>query len=323
MRVWVFLIVLLSSRAWAQSAEDKAASDALFDEGKRLVTAADYAHACAKFEASLKLVVRIGAKLNLADCYEKAGRTASAWAEFREAAALAARANDDARGSFANQRAGALEPYLAKLAIRVAPEDRIAGMTITRDGALVPEAVLETHVPVDPGEHTIQASAPGFQSWEQKITVVREKEHTIEVPRLLPAPEAPRAAPAPEPSAPPPVTASPATSHRKLAAYIVGGAGVAALAATGVLASSARSKWQSASPHCNAQDRCDAKGLSLNRDARALGNAATVAFIAGTVAVAAGVVLYVTAPGRSRERAVAIAPIAEPGFVGLVCEGGL
>jgi hypothetical protein len=322
MRVWVFLIVLLSSRAWAQSAEDKAASDALFDEGKRLIIAADYAHACAKFEASLKLVARIGAKLNLADCYEKAGRTASAWAEFREAAALAARANDDARSSFANQRAAALEPYLAKLAIRVAPEDRIAGMTITRDGALVPEAVFETHVPVDPGEHTIQASAPGFQSWEQKITVVREKEHTIEVPRLLPAPEAPRAAPAPEPSAASPAT-PPATSHRKLAAYIVGGAGVAALGATGILASAARSKWQSASPHCNAQDHCDAKGLSLNRDARTLGNAATVTFIAGTAAIAAGVVLYLTAPGRSRERAVAIAPVVAPGFVGVVYEGGL
>jgi len=315
------LVLLFSSQAWAQSAEDKAGSNALFDEGKRLVAAGDYTHACAKFEASLKLVVRVGAKLNLADCYEKAGRTASAWAEFREASALAARANDDARSSFANQRAAALEPYLAKLAIRIAPEDRVAGLTITRDGTLVPEAVYESHVPLDPGEHTIQASAAGFQSWEQKITVVREKEHAIEVPRLLPAPEAPRAAAASEPSAPPAAPASP-TSRRKLAAYVVGGTGIAALGATGVLALVARSKWHGAAEHCDAQDRCDPTGLALNHDARTFGNAATVTFIAGTAAVAAGVVLYLTDPGRSRERAVAIAPTVAPGLVGVVCEGG-
>src|SRR5450755_429104 len=98
-------VVLLSGSAWAQNAQDKAAADSLFDDGKRLVAAGDFEHACPKFEASLKLSPRVGVKLNLADCYEKAGRTASAWAEFREAAAFAARSNDEQRGAFATQRA--------------------------------------------------------------------------------------------------------------------------------------------------------------------------------------------------------------------------
>src|SRR5262245_35574652 len=188
-RVWISLIAIVPSLAHAQSAEDRAASDTLFDEAKKLMAAEDYARACPKFEASLKLVERIGAKLNLADCYEKAGRTASAWAAFREVAALASRANDEARVTFARQRAAALEPYLAKLTIKVATADRVDGLTITRDGAIVPDAMYETSVPVDPGDHIIQATAPKFQSWSQRVTVVREKTFTVEVPRLAPEPE--------------------------------------------------------------------------------------------------------------------------------------
>ena len=84
------LVTLSPVVAAAQSSSgDKAAADALFDEGKRLLAAGDTAQACAKFETSMKLFDQLGTRLNLADCYEKVGRTASAWAEFREAASLA------------------------------------------------------------------------------------------------------------------------------------------------------------------------------------------------------------------------------------------
>lgn len=313
-------VSLLGSAAHAQSAQDKAAADALFDEAKRLVAAGDFEHACPKFEASLKLVVRVGAKLNLADCYEKDGRTASAWAEFREAAALATRSNDEERRAFATQRASALEPYLAKLTIKVA--ERVPGLTITRDGALVADVSYDTAIPIDPGEHTIQASADGFQPWSQKISVVREKTHTVEVPRL-----------APEPKKEHPDLTGPnlavndddavrQRAHgRKVMGVVVGVVGLAAAGAGVALGFIAKSNWQDAHDnHCNAQDQCDPTGVSQVGDARSLGTIATVTTIAGGVALAAGVVIYLTAP-RPHDHAVSIAPVVGPGMAGFAIGG--
>src|SRR5437868_1261848 len=82
-------LTFVASNLGAQSAGDKATSEALFSDGRKLMADKKYGEACPKFEASLKLDPGLGAMLNLADCYEKNGQTASAWAEFREASASA------------------------------------------------------------------------------------------------------------------------------------------------------------------------------------------------------------------------------------------
>src|ERR1700678_3583891 len=92
--VAVALSVLASGTAWGQSASGAAAAEALFDEGKALMAAGNYASACPKFAESNRLDEGIGTSLWLADCFEKNGQTASAWAEFRAAAALAVKASD-------------------------------------------------------------------------------------------------------------------------------------------------------------------------------------------------------------------------------------
>ena len=76
---------------------DKATAEALFAEGRRLMSSGDYKTACPKFAASQKLDPGLGTSLNLADCYEKLGKTASAWAEFRDAAAAAHRVGSKER----------------------------------------------------------------------------------------------------------------------------------------------------------------------------------------------------------------------------------
>jgi uncharacterized protein HemY len=83
------VIVGWSQVALAQG--DKATAEALFAEGRRLMSSGNYATACQKFAASQKLDPALGTSLNLADCYDKSGRTASAWAESRDAAAAAHR----------------------------------------------------------------------------------------------------------------------------------------------------------------------------------------------------------------------------------------
>ena len=97
------IVALASARtSLAQtSAADKAAAQALFDEGKRLMDAGQFAQACPKFADSEKLDPGVGTLLNLGVCYEKNGQTASAWATYKEAASAAANAGEAAREKYA------------------------------------------------------------------------------------------------------------------------------------------------------------------------------------------------------------------------------
>ena len=60
---------------------NKATAEALFTEGRALATSGKCAEAIPKFQASQKLDPGVGTLLNLAECYEQVGKTASAWAE--------------------------------------------------------------------------------------------------------------------------------------------------------------------------------------------------------------------------------------------------
>src|SRR5512140_3368779 len=71
---------------------DTALALSLFEEARKLASDGNYEAACPKFLASYNQVQKLGTLLNLADCYEKQGKTASAWARFVEAQGLAERA---------------------------------------------------------------------------------------------------------------------------------------------------------------------------------------------------------------------------------------
>jgi hypothetical protein len=65
--------IAAASAAHADVAERRAAAQALFDEGRRLMSDAAYEAACAKFQASYELDPGLGTLLHQADCYEKVG----------------------------------------------------------------------------------------------------------------------------------------------------------------------------------------------------------------------------------------------------------
>src|SRR5579883_3437679 len=98
-------------------ANDAAAAEQLFDEAKQLIASGHYAEACPKLEQSQKLDAGLGTQFHLADCFQHLGRTATAWALFREVASEARASGQTARGRVAKDRADALEPFLSKLAI--------------------------------------------------------------------------------------------------------------------------------------------------------------------------------------------------------------
>src|SRR3982751_5168116 len=113
----IALCLLVGERVGrADTAGEQAIALTLFNEGKALAAAGDYAGACVKFEAADRLTGWLGVELNLGDCYARLGRTASAWVVWRKGAAKAEAAHDE-RAGYARSQAEQLEPLLARLSV--------------------------------------------------------------------------------------------------------------------------------------------------------------------------------------------------------------
>jgi serine/threonine-protein kinase len=294
--------------ARAQSANDKAAAEALFDEGKKLLDQNRTAEACQRFEASQKLDAGVGTLLFLADCYERTDRFASAWATFREAAAMAKTAADDKREKIARGRADSLEGKLFKLT--VAAQEPLPGLVIKRDGETIEQSVWGVALPVDAGSHTIEASAPGYVTFTRKVDVPKTSgAETVVVPKLekdtAPPPTTtapPTASPpvAPPPQPPPPPPRDERGNGLLIGGLVVGGLGVVGLAVTGALAGVATSKYAEGDDSCEGTVCSDPAAVQSANDARQLGDVATGTFIAGLGLAAVGATLvivhFATAP---------------------------
>src|SRR5262245_41031428 len=83
-----------------------------FQTAKKLMADGDFVHACPKLAESQRLDPGGGTVLTLALCHEGEGKTATAWAEFNEARALAVRDGQKDREIVAREHTAALEPKL-------------------------------------------------------------------------------------------------------------------------------------------------------------------------------------------------------------------
>jgi len=288
------------------AAGDMAAAEVLFREGRRLLDSGQLAAACAKFAESQRLDPSSGTLLNLADCHEREGKVATAWAEFLSASRLARTQAEDARAAEAKRRADELEPRLSYLSVTVAEPS--SGMVIYRDDIELDAAALASRLPVDPGEHVIRATAPGCQEWSRPLSVGMEPGHqTVTIPPLEkeapPAPEPPAAPPAaapprPAPPAPepPPAEADEPASTGTMAGYVVGGAGLV-LTGLGVWAGlSARSTYASAEDMCRTHRDCSPGAMEERDAAEFEANLSNAAVGLGLIGVATGVLLLFTEP---------------------------
>jgi serine/threonine-protein kinase len=292
--------------------DQKAAAQLLFEQGRDLVEHGNFAQACPKLAESERLDPGTGTRLWLADCYESNGQTASAWAMFKEAAASAAQSNDK-RGTVARERAAKLEPRLSRLMIIVPHQAAVQGMVVQRDGVALGVTEWALPVPVDPGVHTVAASAPGFRPWTTTVQLpTRPDTLEVTVPLLDPAPGTPATAspasssPSPSESPPPPARRG---STQRIVGLVVAGAGVVGLGIGTYFALHAKSTYDAsnAGGHCLPDDECDATGTQDRNDAKSMANIATVTMAVGAAAVVGGALLYWMSP-RGEAVAVAAAP---------------
>lgn len=315
--------------------EDRASADQLYNDASKLMAAGKYAEACPKLGASQRLDPAIGTLLKLGFCFNYTGQTASAWASFNDAEAMARKAGDKARADQAAKQARDLEGKLSRLVIEsAAPE-----VEVRRDGALVDRSVLGTALPVDPGAHTLTASAPGHEPWSSSITVAaRPGTTTVRVPALTLTPVAappPPPTPAASAAAAPAPRAAEGWSTQRKVALGVGGAGVVGVVIGAVFGAMTLSKTSAAKGHCSTTEppQCDPEGLTLYGDAKTTANVSNVAMGVGGAAVIGGVVLFLTAPAGEAPKAeagagatgarvkVKVLPMAGLGSAGVLMQG--
>ena len=310
---------------------DKVAAEALFEEGRKLVADAKYPEACPKFAESERLDASPSTLLNLANCWERLGRTATAWATYREAESAASAVHRQDYMETAARHARALSSALAHLTITV--ERPVEGMQVRRDGVVVGSAEWGLAIPVDAGSHTIEASAPGYKAWSAQVQVIRDgAQSALTVPALEmrtdSAPETRLETNLPAPT--PPVSVGPVPDSNSSArpqrttALAVAGVGLFGLGASAVFAVVAKGKYDdSVKNHCLSghPNLCDDDGISLRNDARSFGNAATLALGIGAAALVAGGVLWFTVPRGSSRGPGATAFVILPTLGGVVAKG--
>lgn len=331
------LLVSAPARAEASAAQ-KAAAESLFDDGLKAMKSGRFVDACPKLEESERIDPGIGTLLYLAECYEKTGRTASAWATFREAASSAQARSEVERARVATQRADRLQPSLSKLTIQVPPETRDApNLRVTRDNVAMQNSLFGIAIPVDPGKYHLVVTADGYEPYETDVEIgANGDSKSVQIPALKPG-QKPLAAPAsqsptgalgqggpqPAPSMPQPVS-GPATptdspvNGRRTAAWVTGAIGVVGLGVGSYFGVRAISKNSDAEKLCPAGDRCaDPRGVTLTDDAKHAAVASNIAFAVGTAFVVGGVVLFLTSGETKQAAHVELHPLLSRDVAGV------
>lgn len=296
---------LLAAPVCAQPAEPSARTLAvdMFDAGDALVASGRIREACPKYAESYRLDPQLGALLHWADCLEQDRKLASAYAAFRDAAELAARAGDQRR-DFALARVRLLEPRLSRVIIETPNTPLPPKATIQLDSVRILASGLGVGVALDPGEHSLRVSAPGYESFSRKFTVAGEGQlQRLEIPPLA---QISRPAPVLASAPAPILVQSPAPERRgvsqKWIGVGVGGAGVVAMGVSAVFFANMahllneREELCPRSPCSAGTDRSRVR--ALESDARTAEAWAIGLSLSGLLAAAAGAVLYFSSPSE-------------------------
>jgi hypothetical protein len=277
--------------ATAETPQEKA--DRLFAEGRKALTAEDPKKACELFEEAIKLdVTATGTMLNLGLCYEKLQKYASSLYWFRKAQAAAFENKLTDYENAAKEHTQLNAPKVSVLTITIVGA---ADADVRLDGKKV-EPTDYGRVEVDAGSHEIVSRASGKKKVIQTISIneAESKAVSIEFKEAAVAEYIDRG------------------SGRRKGAVILGAAGVATLIGVGIYGFVERGKY------------CEDKDCTMGEDAAKdrLRYIGTGLFVVGLGAVAAGTILYLTAPGKEQiSDGTAFTPVVAPDQVGFAFSG--
>lgn len=336
--LWLVWLVLLATthRASADSASD---ATKFFAEAVALKEGGKYAEACSKFEQSFQLDKQAGrpapgTQLNLGECAEREGQLRKAYLLFddaekdygRRAKAAETSISKDpssaelkrdleralAGQKLARQRADALAPRLAKVVVRIT-EPSVSGLSIQiGDRSVAPASEVIEYL--DGGNIAITATAPGRDPFTTSAKAEPGKSVVVEIPSLKVGGG----------SGEPPVPAGPVSRRQRKRVLISAALGGTGLVVTGVsilLGLGANSDYKDAASRCDSINNklvCpDDPTRKAVDDAFAKADTATILGVAGLGLLAAGAVVYFTAPKET----ITVTPMASSTTAGVSLSG--
>ncbi len=287
-----------------------AQADNLFAEGRKLMDEHKSAEACDKFSQAIELdPTAAGTMLNLGLCNEalKKYKTALYW--FRRAQVRASETGLAPFEQAAKEHTASLAALVASISVSIAAPAP-PGVTVTIDGATVPASDF-ARVEVDPGPHALDARASGSKKIHQDFTVEGQGGQTLTL--------AFEAGPDSE-------LIDPGKNRRRIGIITAIGGGVLIAIAGGI--GLHEHQAEEALPHSDPMATTDeicaasaANGLSCKHRESIAADWGNGVFVVGLAAVAAGAILYITAPDKQRVSSSAFAPIVTPTSFGVALSG--
>ena len=173
----------------------------------------------------------------------------------------------------------------------------LPGAVIRIDDAEVGKCPLPAPIGVNPGSHTLAASAADRPPQEHKLDLASKEEKIVEVQFQQSAAPAANAASVPGMAVAPTLPlGSTSGGSGKRVAYIVGGIGIGALAVGTVFGIRAISKRLDSDQYCP-QNRCTQQGVDLNNQAKTAALVSDITLGAGLVGVVVATYLLLR-PGQ-------------------------
>ena len=299
---------------FAQSKKELREARKKFQQATELEQARNWSGALALFREVGQVKMTPQVRYHIAYCQENLGKLVSALGGYEIALSTASQLGP-AFEKEVKERSEALKARIPKLTIKRGKG--AAAAKIELDG--VPLGTTVTGVPIDPGAHIVEATAPGYQSFNTTITVEEGSEKTLDLElEKFPADTPPPGELAGEPKKVETVKEEPSL----VAPIVIGGLGVASLAASGVffiLRNGAISDLEDA---CGPQrDQCPASMESTYDDAKTYNLVSQVTLGAGIVGVGVAATLLLTQGGgkdpQKEEASFVVAPSAPGAAAGL------
>jgi hypothetical protein len=192
-------------------------------------------------------------------------------------------------------------------------------LDIELDGASVGHAVVGAATPVDPGRHTVRASAPGKKSWTTTIEIAAAEQQSLLIPALeaappeVAAPARPATRSTGQPASNP--IASDASTLRPIpsSVYLAGGLTLALAAGAGASGVAYLHKRD---------DYYDRRRDSDKESALRYGYLNAGMWLATAACAGVTTYLYLTRPARTTTTRARVVPWAAPQSAGLSVSGG-
>jgi hypothetical protein len=301
LRVLWLAMVLLSvpyvahSQVKAATKEELAAARQLFIDAMKLEKQDEWKPALKNLQKVGQVKMTPQVRFHIALCHEHLGNMVEAINGFELAVQEAEAAGDKATDVVENAppRAAALRARVAHVRLRVAGTVRSSKFFI--DGKEVSLALIDTEIPIDPGEHTVEVRRAGEVTHDHSFRVGESESELVDFE--VDDPELPDPVPDPDPKPNPDPNGDRAgpveDESKRIPAYVAAGVGVLALVGAAVTFGLRESSLSNV--RCQDPDNfkgCDPDDEETVNLAESYDVASKVLLGVGAAAVAAGVVLW-------------------------------